>query len=96
MSDGMFSEMAVSSGIGIGVLLLWIASLVAIFGGYSDVKAYTALVDTGVALISAMLICGGVANSKIERQVKIAMVVMGAIVLLVLLSLVMGTRGLIF
>jgi hypothetical protein len=90
LSDGMFSEMVVSCSIGIGVLLLWIASLVATFGGYSDAKATTALVNTGLALISTMLICGGVANSKIERQVKIAMVVMGAIVLLVFLILIQG------
>jgi hypothetical protein len=86
----MFSVSVVSICIGIGVLLLWIASLVAIFGGYSDVKATKTLLNTGIALISAMLICGGVANSKIEKSVKIAMVVMGAIVLLVLLMLIEG------
>jgi hypothetical protein len=85
----MFSESVVSVSIGIGVLLLWIASLIGIFGTSSDaLKAMRTLVDTGVALISTMLICGGVANSKIERSVKIAMVVMGAIILLVFLGII--------
>lgn len=85
----MFSESVVSVSIGIGVLLLWIGSLIAIYSVSSDAaKATRTLVDTGVALISTMLICGGVANSKIERPVKIAMVVMGAIVLLVFLMII--------
>lgn len=87
LASRIFSESAVAIGIGIGVLLIWVASLVATFvTGTDAAKATTALKNTGVSLISVMLISGGVANVKIERPVRIAMVVMGAIILLVLVS----------
>ena len=92
LASSIFSESTVAIGIGIGVLLLWVASLVAIFGTGSDAfKAMKTLENTGVALISVMLISGGVANSQIERAIRIAMVVMGAIVLLVLVGIISGS-----
>lgn len=85
LATRIFSESIVAIGIGIGILLIWIASLVATFGSGIDAsKAMTVLKNTGVSLITVMLISGGVANVKIERPVRIAMVVMGAIILLVL------------
>lgn len=85
----IFSESAVAVCIAIGVLLVWIATLVGTFGESDNaLKAMTVLKNTGVALVSAVLISGGVANAKKERTVRIAMVVMGAIILLVLVATV--------
>jgi len=87
LASRIFSESMVAVGIGIGVLLIWIATLVATFGTGTDAfKTMTVLKNTGVALISLMLISGGAGNTEIERSVRIAMVVMGAIILLVLVT----------
>ena len=85
LASRIFSESIVAIGIGIGVILIWIASLVATFGTGTDAADATAvLINTGLTLISLMLISGGAGNAEIENPVRIAMVVMGAIILLVL------------
>gem|GEM_PF-4822903 len=87
LASRIFSESVVTICIAIGVLLMWIATLVGTFGeGISAVKAMMALRNTGVALVGAMLVCGGAANPKIDRIVRVAMVVMGTMILLVLVS----------
>jgi uncharacterized membrane protein len=83
-----FSESIAAIGISLGVLIIWIGSLVGVIGGYA--KATTALVNTGVALVSVTLICEGVAGYKMDKSIKTAMVVMGTILLFVFLAMIRG------
>jgi hypothetical protein len=87
LASKIFTDFTVSLGVGIGVLFIWVASLIGILvTGADALKAVNALLDTGLALASVMMIGGGVSIAEKERGVRIALVVMGAILLLVLLS----------
>jgi len=87
LASRMFSESIIAICIVIGVLLMWIASLIGIFGeGTSAAKAMAVLKNTATALISTVLIGGGVANVKMERVVRVVAVIIGAIMLLVLVA----------
>lgn len=78
----IFSEKCVVDGIVIGILLIWIAMLTMQFGSTGDIlKAAKILRYTGLALVSIMLIGGGI-TSKDDKSVRIAMIVMGVAVLL--------------
>jgi len=83
----LFSESATALGIVVGVLLIWVASLVSVLTtGVDAMKVVSILRYTGVAMVSVMLIGRGVTVSEKEKSVRIAMVVMGAIILLVLIG----------
>ena len=86
LASQLFSDSVVPLGIGVGVILIWIASLVAVLATGADAgKAVNVLKDTGLALVSMMMIGGGVTLTEKERSVRIAMVVMGTIVFLCLI-----------
>lgn len=86
LASQLFSDSVVPLGIGVGVLLIWVASLVAVLAtGIDASKAVNVLKNTGVALVSMMMIGGGVTLTEKERSVRIAMVVMGTIVFLYLI-----------
>jgi hypothetical protein len=86
LASQLFSDSVVPLGIGVGVILIWIASLVAVLATGADAgKAVNVLKDTGLALVSMMMIGGGVTLTEKERSVRIAMVVMGTLVFLYLI-----------
>lgn len=85
ITSTLFSETTVAISIMIGVIIVWIASIVGTFGeGTSAAKAMTVLRDTGITLISAMLIGGGITGVGKEKIVRGVMIFMGTIILLVL------------
>jgi hypothetical protein len=80
----MFSETTVVAGVVIGILLVWISSLMAQFSlGVDMLRAMGIFKNTGVTLVSMMLIGGGIVSTKDEKNIRVAMMVMGAIILLV-------------
>lgn len=87
MAARIFSDSVVPLCIGIGILLIWIGTIIATFASGADASRVVNLLrNTGVALVSCMLIGGGVALTEKERSVRVAMVVMGAILLLVVMG----------
>jgi len=80
----MFSETTVVAGVVIGILLVWISSLMAQFSlGVDMIRAMGIFKNTGVTLVSIMLVGGGIVSTKDEKNVRVAMTVMGAVILLV-------------
>jgi len=83
LASRIFSDSVVPLGILVGIILLWIASIVTIFITGTDARNVArALKYTGVALVSMMTIGGGVAITEKGRNIRIAMVVIGVIMLL--------------
>ena len=80
----MFSETTVVAGVVIGILLVWISSLMAQFSlGVDMIRAMGIFKNTGVTLVSIMLVGGGIVSTKDEKNIRVAMTVMGAVILLV-------------
>jgi uncharacterized membrane protein (UPF0136 family) len=80
----MFSETTVVAGVVIGILLVWISSLMAQFSlGVDMTRAMGIFKNTGVTLVSIMLVGGGIVSTKDEKNIRVAMTVMGAVILLV-------------
>lgn len=81
------SEKRIAGAVLFGVLLIWIASLIGIYGDSSTARdALLTLRNTGTALVSGVLIAGGVTDGNKSNKVRVAMVVMGTIVFWLLLS----------
>jgi hypothetical protein len=79
----MFSETAVIAGVVVGILLIWIYSLLAPFSlGANVLNTIRALKQTGITLVSMMLISGGIVSTRDERNIRAVMIVMGALILL--------------
>ncbi|KXA91542.1 hypothetical protein AKJ57_00915 [candidate division MSBL1 archaeon SCGC-AAA259A05] len=67
--------------------MVWIASLIGIYGDSSTANdALLTLKNSGAALVSGVLIAGGVTNGNKSDKVRVAMVVMGAIILWILIG----------
>jgi hypothetical protein len=87
----LFSVSRIAVGIALGVLLMWIGGLIAILGESSTAtKAALVLGETGVAIVSTMLVGGGMANSEIEKGVRIAAVIMGVLLMITIVSALTG------
>ncbi|KXB01632.1 hypothetical protein AKJ41_00875 [candidate division MSBL1 archaeon SCGC-AAA259O05] len=85
--DTGISEKQVAGAVAFGIFLIWVASLIGIFGDSSTANdALLTLKNTGIALVSEGLIAGGVTDGNKSDKVRVAMVVMGSIVLWILIS----------
>lgn len=83
----IFSKKKVAWATCVGILLIWIASLVGIYGDSSTAQdALMTLKNTGTFIVSTMLIAGGVTDGDKSDKVRVAMVVLGVLVLFVLLQ----------
>ena len=72
----VFSKTAIILGIGIGILLLWIGVVIAIFAsGSSDIALF--LSSMGFAAMGFLLLGGGIWNNKINVYARLAMVLIG-------------------
>lgn len=72
----VFSKTAIVLGIGIGILLLWIGVVIAIFAsGSSDIAMF--LSSMGFAAMGFLLLGGGIWNNKINVYARLAMVLIG-------------------
>jgi len=72
----VFSKTAIILGIGIGILLLWIGVVIAIFASGSSDVAFL-LSSMGFAAMGFLLIGGGIWNNKINVYTRLAMVLIG-------------------
>jgi hypothetical protein len=64
--------------------LVWIYAVLTQFALGADVlSTIKALKQTGVTLVSMMLISGGIVITRDERNIRTAMIVMGAVILLI-------------
>ena len=72
----VFSKTAIILGIGIGILLLWIGVVIAIFASGSSDVAFL-LSSMGFAAMGFLLLGGGIWNNKINVYTRLAMVLIG-------------------
>jgi hypothetical protein len=80
----IFSEKNVVGIVVLGILLIWVYALLTQFNIGADLtRVVKALKQTGMTLVSIMLIGGGMANTNIEKNVRATMVVMGTVMLVV-------------
>jgi len=79
----LFSETSIAIGVVLGILLMWIASMIVILGetGRTVYKASSVVSSLGTLFLTVMLVGGGIANARIERTVRVGMVIMGVILL---------------
>lgn len=88
-------KMGLIIGIGIGVIFVWISSMIAIFGDSENAyDAMRALKNTGIASVAGSLILFGGIDDENDRAVRTGMVIMGAIVILALISSISMTGAL--
>lgn len=73
--DMVFSKTAVIVVVMIGILLVWIGLVINIFSSYSNPAKLIASI--GFAGIGTILIGGGVWNHRIDKFVRLAMVLIG-------------------
>jgi hypothetical protein len=74
--DLIFSKTVVIIGIGIGILLAWIGVLIGIFSS-SNADIATFLNTSGFAGMGLILIGAGIWNKKIDKYVRLGMLVIG-------------------
>jgi len=81
--SNLFSESSITAGIVMGILLIWVAYTIVILGetGRTVYKASSIVSSLGTLFLTVMLVGGGIANTRIERTVRVGMVIMGVILL---------------
>ena len=81
--SNLFSETSIAIGVVVGILLMWLASMIIILGGRGETvyKTSSVVSSLGTVLLTVMLVGGGIANTRIERTVRVGMVIMGVILL---------------
>jgi hypothetical protein len=85
LASRLFDAPVIAISITFGVLLIWIGTLVGTLGGSGT--AANVLMRTGVALMSAMLIGGGIANPGIDRIVRAVAIIMSVLMILALIGI---------
>jgi hypothetical protein len=74
--DMIFSKTAMILGVFFGILLAWIGLVIMIFAS-SSYKPAALIASIGFAGIGSLLIGGGIWNNKIDKFVRLAMVLIG-------------------
>jgi len=74
--DMIFSKTAIIFAVGLGILLAWLGILIGIFSS-SNTDIATFLNATGFAGIGLILIGAGIWNKKIDRYIRLAMIIIG-------------------
>jgi hypothetical protein len=91
--EKLFSKTLIVVGILVGILLIWIGSIVTILGASLDAyKASIVLSSLGIAAMGVFLVGGGIANKNIDKYVRLAMIIGGVLLLTGLFSI--ATLGL--
>ena len=84
--DLIFSKTIIIIGIAIGILLAWISLLIVIFA--SDSSNVAAVLNSiGFIAIGLLLMGGGIFNNNIDKNVRLAMVLIGGYIILMSLGL---------
>lgn len=79
----IFSEMLIVAGVLLGILLIWIAQLIGIYGTGTDaLKIKLVLKGLGVMLSSGALIGGGILNKNIDKLVRFGMVLVAGLLII--------------
>jgi hypothetical protein len=84
--DIIFSKTIIIIGIAIGILLAWISLLIVVFASGSSNIAIV-LNSIGFMAIGILLMGGGLLNNNIDKNVRLAMVLIGGYIILMSLSL---------
>ncbi len=83
----VFSKTAITLVIAFGILFSWVGIIIMIFAsGSADVSRL--LISIGFSGMSFFLVGGGIWNTKIEKFVRFAMVLMGIFLVIQLLSVI--------
>ena len=91
--EKLFSKTLIVVSILVGILLIWIGSIVTILGASLDAyKASIVLSSLGIAAMGVFLVGGGIANKNIDKYVRLAMIIGGVLLLTGLFSI--ATLGL--
>lgn len=75
--DMVFSKTAIIIGVAVGILLAWIGLLIFIFAPLSWQPA-SLIASLGFGAMGVLLVSGGVWNKRIDKFVRLAMVLIGA------------------
>jgi hypothetical protein len=84
--EKLFSKTLIVGGILLGILLIWIGSIIFTFASGDALKAASVLSSLGLAAISMFLLGGGLANKNMDKYVRLGMILGGALILLSLVS----------
>lgn len=87
--EKLFSKTLIVGGILLGILLIWIGSIIFTFASGDALKAALVLDYLGLAAICIFLIGGGLANKNMDKFVRLGMIIGGASLLAIFVSLSM-------
>lgn len=81
--SSVFSETAIAIVVVLGILLIWVAYMIALLGGSGETvyKVSSVVSSLGTVSLTIMLVGGGIVNARIERAVRVGMVIMGVLLL---------------
>jgi len=91
LADVIFSKLVIMLAVSIGVLLAWIGAILVAFTSYTNVGSF--LGTTGFTGMGLILVGGGFLNNKLDRYVRLGMIVIGGyIVVTAILATTGGVR----
>jgi len=82
--DVIFSRLVIMLAVGIGVLLAWIGAVLVTFSGF--ITAGSFLATTGLTGMGLILLCGGFLNNKLDKYIRLGMIVIGGYILVTAIS----------
>lgn len=85
----LFSKNFIVAAILFGILLIWIGVIILTFSSYdpTGIRAAEVMNSLGFFITSASLIGGGIVNDKMDKFVRLGMVVVGAYMITMVLAL---------
>jgi hypothetical protein len=81
LADTLFSKFMIMLGVSIGILLLWIGALLRNFAGGTGSTINGIFSPTAFAGIGLLAFGGGFLNKKIDKYVRMGMIVIGGLMI---------------
>jgi len=81
--SSVFSETSIAVVVVLGIILIWVAYMIALLGGRGETvyKVSSVVNSLGTVSLTIMLVGGGIVNARIERAVRVGMVIMGVLLI---------------
>ena len=91
LADIIFSKLVIMLAVSIGVLLAWIGAILVAFTSYTNVGSF--LGTTGFTGMGLILVGGGFLNNKLDRYVRLGMIVIGGYIVVTAILATTGGAG---
>lgn len=89
--DLAFSKLVIVLAVGIGVLLAWIGAILVTFSNF--ITAGSFLATTGFTGMGLILLGGGFLNNKLDRYIRLGMILIGGYIIVTAILASTGAAG---